>query len=142
VKNAIFLEALSKTNRMFASALPILAGMLGLVGLVVSLLPEQLSKNLFSGMPFLDALEGAAIGSIATGQAGVSYILGKGLLDAGVSLTAVTALILSWVTVGFVQLPAESLMLGRGFAIWRNTVSFLLVVPVSLLIVGTLRLWL
>ncbi len=133
-------EAFTRTNRMFVSALPILLGMLLLVGMVVSILPRRFSHTLFSGQPFWDALEGALFGSVATGQPVTSYILGKGLLEADVSLTAVTALILSWVTVGTVQLPAESLFLGKRFALWRNAISFVLAVAISLLVTKTLLL--
>jgi len=125
---------------MFFGAMPILLGMLLLVGLVVTLLPKHVSAELFSGVPLWDALEGAVLGSVATGQPVVSYILGKGLLDAGVGLIAVTALILSWVTVGVVQLPAEALMLGRRFALWRNLISFILAVIIALLTTWTLGL--
>jgi DNA-binding response OmpR family regulator len=46
--------------------------------------------------------------------------LGGELLAKGISLVAVTALLVSWVTVGSVQLPAEALMLGSRFALYRN----------------------
>ena len=65
-------------------------------------------------------------------------VLGKGLFDAGVGMTAVTALILSWVTVGMVQLPAESLLLGHRFALLRNAVSFALSFVTALLVSWTL----
>lgn len=134
MNRAAMTTAWRKTNRMFLQAMPILAGMLLLVGLVVTFLPHSLSRELFSGMPLLDALEGAVFGSLATGQPVVSYILGKGLLEAGIGWVAVTALILSWVTVGIVQLPAESMMLGLRFAVWRNGISFVLAVIVALLV--------
>ena len=123
--------AARRTNRMFLGAMPILAGMLLLVALVVTLLPHDLSREWFSGMPLLDAVEGAVFGSVATGQPVVSYILGKGLLEAGAGWIAVTGLILGWVTVGVVQLPAETMMLGARFALRRNGISFLLAVVVA-----------
>ncbi len=123
--------AARRTNRMFLGAMPIVAGMLLLVALVVTLLPHDRSREWFSGMPLLDAVEGAVFGSVATGQPVVSYILGKGLLDAGAGWIAVTGLILSWVTVGVVQLPAETMMLGARFALRRNAISFLLAVVVA-----------
>jgi hypothetical protein len=39
-------------------------------------------------------------------------------------MLAITAFIVSWVTVGIIQLSAEAVMLGKRFAIVRNTVSF------------------
>jgi hypothetical protein len=55
-------------------------------------------------------------------------------------LFAVTALVVSWVTVGIVQLPAEALMLGRRFAIYRNLMCYLFAIVVALLTVFTMRL--
>ncbi len=131
--------ALKKTRKMFLTVLPILAGMLLLIGLAVTLLPQRISAALFSGAPLGDAVKGAAMGSVATGMPVISYVLGKGLLDAGVGLTAVTALILSWVTVGMVQLPAESMLLGRRFAVLRNLSSFILAVGLALAVAWTLQ---
>ncbi len=137
-KARIIKAALNKSRRMFLSVLPILAGMLLLIGAAVTLLPQRISAALFNGDPLLDATKGAAMGSIATGMPVFSYVLGKGLADSGVGMTAVTALILSWVTVGIVQLPAESLMLGRRFALLRNATSFILAIVISLLVSWTL----
>jgi len=61
-------------------------------------------------------------------------------IGGGVGLIAVTALLVSWVTVGIVQLPAESLMLGGRFAVYRNLVCFGIAVIVAFLVVYTLQL--
>ncbi len=61
------------------------------------------------------------------------YLLGGELLANGVSLMAVTALIVSWVTVGLAQLPAEALLLGRRFAVWRNLFCFFSAIAISFL---------
>jgi len=42
---------------------------------------------------------------------------------------------LTWVTVGLVQLPAEIAALGRKFALVRNAVSFVLFIAVAILTV-------
>jgi len=60
-----------------------------------------------------------------------SYIIGGELLKNGVSLVAVLAFIVSWVTVGTVQLPAESLMLGRKFALLRNGISLIMAIAIA-----------
>ena len=64
-----------------------------------------------------------------------SYVIGGELLKNGVSLVAVMAFIVSWVTVGTVQLPAESLMLGRKFALLRNGISLIMAIAISVLTV-------
>jgi hypothetical protein len=83
---------------------------------------------------------GASVGSVAAGHPLASYLLGGELLQNGVSLIAVTALVVSWVSVGIVQLPAEILMLGARFAVYRNLISFFSAVAIAFLSVYTLRL--
>ena len=56
-----------------------------------------------------------------------------------ISFADVAAFILSWITVGTVQLPAESLMLGKRFALVRNGISFVMAILVALLTVITLE---
>lgn len=129
-----------KTLKTFINILPIVIGMLLLTSLVVKLFPSNISVGLFGKNSFFDAILGATFGGIAAGHPLVSYVLGGELLKSGVSLFAVTALIVSWVTVGMVQLPAEALMLGKRFAIYRNLLCYLFAIAIALLTVYTLRL--
>jgi hypothetical protein len=133
-------QSTRKTLRTFANMLPVVAGMLLLTSLAVTVFSKEISTEGFGAHGFVDVLLGACIGSVAAGPPLMSYILGGELLAGGVSLFAVTALIVSWVTVGVVQLPAEMLLLGRRFAIYRNVSCFLFAIVVSLLTVYTLKL--
>jgi hypothetical protein len=133
-------QSARKTLKSFLNILPIILGMLLLTSLIVELFPEQLSTRLFGKNSVIDAWLGATFGGIAAGHPLVSYVLGGELLKSGVSLFAVTALIVSWVTVGVVQLPAESLMLGKRFAIYRNLLCYLFAIVIALLSVFTLQL--
>lgn len=133
-------RSLKKTARTFFNLLPIIVGMLLLTSLAVTLFPEQISAGLFGSSDELDALIGASVGSVAAGHPLASYLLGGELLKSGVSLVAVTAFIVSWVTVGVVQLPAEVLMLGARFAIYRNVICFFSAIAIAFLSVYTLRL--
>lgn len=129
-----------KTLNSFLNLLPIIVGMLLLSSLVVALFPEQLETGWFGKNNLMDAWMGATVGGIAAGHPLVSYVLGGELLYSGVSLFAVTALVVSWVTVGVVQLPAEALMLGKRFAIARNLMCYLFAIVIALLTVSTLHL--
>jgi len=133
-------EALARTLRAFVQMLPILLGMLLLTSLILAWLPASSLQALFGRHASLDVLLGAVIGSVAMGHPLAGYILGGELLAGGVSLIAVTALIVSWVTVGVVQLPAESLILGRRFALTRNLLCFLSAIAIATLTVGVMRL--
>jgi len=85
-------------------------------------------------------LLGAVVGSVAMGHPVAGYLLGGELLASGVGLAAVTAMIVGWVTVGAVHVPAEALVLGRRFALVRNGQCFLFSIAVAYLTVGVLRL--
>ena len=126
-------EAFLGVLRSMNMSLPILVGVLLLVGLFTVLVPEEAFAKAFSGNAVIDPLVGALLGSAATGNPVTSYVIGGELLNIGVSMSAVIAFILSWVTVGLVQLPAESLMLTRRFAVTLNLVSYGMAVVVAFL---------
>ena len=132
-------DTFKKTIRTFINVLPIIIGMILATSLVVTMFPEQISSGLFGNGEIIDTLLGASIGSIAAGHPLASYLLGGELLGGGVSLIAVTALVVTWVTVGIVQLPAEALMLGTRFAVYRNIVSFIAAIAIAFLTVYTLQ---
>lgn len=140
-KNNRLKESLEKTFFSFINLLPIIVGMLLATSMVITVFPEQISAGVFGNGSIPDALLGASIGSIAIGHPMASYLLGGELLSGGVGLVAVTALLVSWVTVGIVQLPAESLMLGARFAVYRNLVCFFVAVVIAFLTVYTMH-WL
>jgi len=131
-------EAGEKTWNAVKRSTPILLGILLLIAFVIEAIPKNFYEKVFTGHNILDPLLGAVFGSIATGNPLNSYIIGGELMDQGVSLVAVIAFILSWVTVGIIQLPAESLMLGRKFAILRNFFSFLTAIVAAILTSYTL----
>jgi len=132
--------ALVRALRAFGRMLPIFLGMLLLTSLFFTWLPGSILRELFGRQPSLDVLVGATLGSVAMGQVLAGYLLGGELLAEGVSLIAVTALLVSWVTVGVVQLPAEGLVLGRRFALVRNLLCFLSAIANAYLTVAVLEL--
>ena len=121
---ATFAQALQKSGLSFLCMAPMLLGVMGLVGLLQVLVsPEQLSA-LFRGHAVTDTLVGTLSGAVASGNPVVSYLLGGELLAQGIPLYAVTAFVLSWVTLGFVHLPAEADTLGLRLTIRRNILAF------------------
>ncbi len=126
-----------KTIRSFGMMLPMLFGIILLLGLFKVYVTPDMISSVFTDRPIHDTLLGALIGSISTGNPITSYIIGGELLDDGVSLFAVTSFILAWVTVGIVQLPAEAATLGKRFALTRNGLSFILAILVAIATVLT-----
>lgn len=130
-------QAFLNTVRAFKKSLPILLGVLMLLALADVLIPKQSYRLIFSGNWFIDPLIGAALGSISGGNPITSYVIGGELRQEGTSMLAVTAFIVSWVTVGIIQLPAEAVMLGKRFAIARNVVSFCSSILIAIITVLT-----
>ncbi|MBA7493815.1 hypothetical protein ES702_04380 [subsurface metagenome] len=130
-------SALTKSARAMSNSLPILVGVVLLVGLTHTLIPKFLY---FSKNTVLDSIIGSGLGSVLAGNPLTSYVLGGELVKQGVSLVAVTSFLVAWVTVGLVQLPAEAIMLGRKFAILRNIFSFVFSIIVAIITVFILGL--
>jgi uncharacterized membrane protein YraQ (UPF0718 family) len=128
-----------KALKSFGAALPVLLGVILLLGLFKTYVSPQLISLVFTGELFRDTLLGSVIGSVSAGNPITSYIIGGELLKEGVSLFAVTAFIAAWVTVGVIQLPAEASILGKRFALTRNGLSFIFAILVAIATVVTLR---
>ncbi len=119
----VVLEAAMRTARQFGKMLPILIGVIFLMGLFKAFVSKQMLLSVFSGNPIWDTVKGASLGSILPGNPINSYIIGGEMLENDVSLFAVTAFMMTWVSVGLVQLPAEMVALGRKFSLARNAIS-------------------
>lgn len=134
-------KALISTSNSFRQFLPVLLAVLFLVSMVLVLVPFNFYQQVFTGRRITDSFLGAILGSIMAGNPATSYIIGGELQKIGISKIAIFAFLISWVTVGIVQFPAESLMLGRKFALARNFISFLFSIIIALCINFTLGLF-
>ena len=132
-------KATEKSLKSFANTLPILLSVILVISLLTTIVSPRNYVHWFAQAPLRDALTGSMLGSLLTGNPITSYVLGGALLDQGVGLVAVTSFILSWVTVGLVQLPAEAMMLGTRFAIARNALCFFMSIFVAVFVVFVLK---
>lgn len=120
--------AARRTVVSFGRTFPIVLGVLALASLATAAVPPQTIAGLLPMEGIFGPLFGAIVGSIAAGHPVTSYVLAGELMSAGAGLATVTALVVSWVTVGVVHLPAEAAILGTRFALWRNSISFVLAI--------------
>ena len=134
-------ESFSQALKGFKEFMPVLLGVILFISFCITIIPQSFYKKVFSFNDTINIFIGAILGSIAAGNPITSYIIGGELLSQGVCLFAVTSFILAWVTVGLIQLPAESLMLGRKFAILRNILSFISAIIIAFLTVITLSIF-
>lgn len=130
-----FLVAIKRSIRQLINLLPILISVVLLIGLFHTFISGETLGTIFSGNTALDTLWGTCFGSILAGNPINSYVIGSELLKYGVSLFAVTAFIVAWVTIGLVQIPAEIASLGMKFALTRNILCFILTIPLAILTV-------
>ncbi len=131
-----FKTALFKTKNAFINSILVLLGVILLISIIITIIPDNLKIE--TGVIFLDTLIAAIFGSIAAGNPITSYIIGGELLAGGISLLAVTAFIVAWVTVGVIQFPAESYLLGKKFALTRNIVGFISSIIIAFLVIITM----
>ncbi|MCF7910275.1 permease [Candidatus Pacearchaeota archaeon] len=133
-------QSFAKAGKSLWDNLPLIFGIILLVSLINSIIPDSFYLQVFQENFIFDPLVGTIIGSISFGTPITSYIIGGELLKSGVSLLAVTAFLVAWVTVGLVQLPAESIVFGKKFAIYRNLLSFISAIIVALVTILILNL--
>ena len=126
-------EAIIKAGKGLGKATPMILGTVLLVSLISVIVPKSFYASIFSKNMFSDSIVGSLVGSVSAGNPLTSYIFGGELLNQGVSLLAVTSFLVAWVTVGLVQLPAESMILGKKFALFRNITSFILAIIVAII---------
>ncbi len=131
-----------QAGRALGKVFPMILGTILLISLISALIPKFFYVSVFNQNIFFDSIVGSLIGSISAGNPITSYIFGGEMLNQGVGLIVVTAFLVSWVTVGLIQLPAESSILSKKFAIIRNSSSFvfaIIVAVLTVLILGVLK---
>lgn len=134
-------NALKNAAVSFAATFPLLLGVILLVGAAQSLVSQEMLASLFGHGALIDTVVGTLVGAVASGNPSIGYVVGGELLGQGVSLFAVSAFILAWVTLGFIGLPAEIGYFGLRFTLVRNILSLVFTVLLSMATVLTLRIF-
>jgi len=134
-------KVMIKTAKALWNVFPMVLGTVLLISLITSLVPKSFYISFFGKNSLLDSFFGSLVGSISAGNPITSYIFGGEMLNQGVGLVAVTAFLVSWVTVGLVQFPAEATILGKKFALVRNVSSFFLSILVAIITVFIFKLF-
>ena len=114
---------------------PILLGVILLVSMINNLLPKSFYEKIFTWDIVKDSFIWAWLWSVLTWNPITWYILGKWFIDMWISLVAVTAFLVAWTTVWIVQFPAESLVLWKRFAFWRNISTFIMSIITAIITV-------
>ena len=130
-------NAAKSTLNNLVRTLPVLLAVVFLIGLFKVALSYDFFL-FFTDNSILNLFLGALLGSVLAGTPITSYIIGGELISHGISVQAVTAFLVTWVTVGFVQFPAESFMFGKNFAIIRNVIAFCSAIVIGIIMMFVL----
>ncbi len=126
-------KALKIGAKQFWNVLPFFIAVFGLIGLLeVLLTPQQVQAWLGSGNGMLAPFYAAVFGGMATGPPAAVFPLGQYLLAQKASVAAVSTLLIAWVAVGTVTLPAEIRFFGARFAWSRWALAFVLSIVLGL----------
>ena len=95
--------------------------------LLIALLKNYISMSFLSTIDnkFLAWIVADIFGSISAWNPINSYIIAGEFGVLSDSLIIVWVFLISWVTVGFVQIPAESYFFGKKYAFLRNIIAFI-----------------
>ncbi len=124
-------ETSLQTFKTLQSIAPMLFAVMGLVGIFETFVTPEMIHKIFNAHAIHDMLLATTAGAVSVGQPFLSYIIGGELLDEGISMYAVTAFILSFVTLGIIQIPLEFSIFGARFTIVRNLLSFLFAIVIA-----------
>ncbi|MFT7878934.1 MAG: permease [Sulfurimonas sp.] len=139
-EKTVLTQAFNSAFRTLYTIAPMLLAVVGLVGLFQTYITPEMIQSFFTGSTLYDTLIGTITGAVSIGQPFISYIIGGELSTQGISLYAITAFILAFVTLGVVQLPLEYSLFGVRFTLVRNLLSFIFSILISLSTVYTLEL--
>ena len=126
-------KALRIGLKQFLNVLPFFVAVFAMIGLFeVLLTPQQIQGWLGSGQGLLAPIYAAILGGLATGPPAAVFPLGQYLLAQRASIAAVATLLIAWVAVGTVSLPAEIRFFGARFAVSRWVLTFVLSILLGL----------
>ena len=135
-------QALLKAWTSFKNIIPMLLGVIFLIGLILALLDTQIISNIIgenSGP--LGILFAAIVGSVTLIPGFIAFPTAALLLEGGAGYMQIAAFIQTLMMVGIVTLPMEIRYFNKKPAILRNVISFVLSIGVAYLIGIILNFW-
>ena len=135
-------KALTKAWKSFKNILPLLLGVILLIGLMLSILDTKLISRIIgekSGP--LGVLLASVVGSITLIPGFIAFPTAALLLEGGAGYIQIAAFVQTLMMVGIVTLPLEIKYFNKKVAILRNVISFVLSIGVAYSIGFILKIW-
>lgn len=125
-------EAVRFARGMFLGTFSEVLGVMGLIGLLLTLLPPALIGRVLGGSdPFLSSLFGAGLGAVTIIPGFIAFPLADSLQAQGAHMGTIAAFITTLTMVGVATYPLEVSHFGRRFALSRNLLSFVLALGIA-----------
>ena len=119
-------KALIKAWKSFENILPLLLGVISMVGILIAVLNTQvISKLIGSNSGFLGVAISSIVGAITLIPGFIAFPTAALLLENGAGYMQIAAFISSLMMVGIVTLPMEFKYFGKKISIVRNILAFL-----------------
>ena len=132
--NKLFLKKnLLKTLMWFKEMVPMLFGILLLISMFKELGLFKYLAN-YLGDSFFSVIIADIFGSISAWSTINSYIIADSLGNLQDNMLVITTFLIAWITVWFIQIPAEIYFFGRKFTVIRNITSFIFAIIAAYII--------
>ena len=135
-------KALLKAWKSLKNILPMLLGVILLIGLLLSIIDTKLISKIIGGESgFYGVMLASLVGSITLIPGFIAFPTAALLLTGGAGYIQIAAFVQTLMMVGIVTLPMEIKYFNKKVAILRNVLSFVLSIGVAYLIGLILKLW-
>ncbi len=127
-------HALAIALKSFLRILPTVIAIIILIGLILGFVSrDPISEIVGEQAGLRGVLIVALLGAVLHIPSIISFPLAASLLRGGATVTSVAVFITTLTMIGVVTLPVEIRELGRKFAVFRNSLSFLIAILIGLI---------
>jgi len=118
--------------RSFSSLAPSILAIIWTIGFILTFLPSGLILNTIGRDSGIAGIVIAAVfGSVVLMPAFIAFPLAASFLRQGADIRAIAAFVTTLVMVGILTAPLEVKFFGKRFALWRNSLSFVLALVIA-----------
>ena len=132
--------ALRFFGRSLLSLAPSIVAIIWAIGFILTFLPsEHILKTIGPDAGLHGIILAAVFGSIVLIPAFIAFPLAASFIRQGADIGAIAAFVTTLVMVGVLTAPLEAKFFGKRFALWRNSLSFVLALVIAFVMGAVLR---
>lgn len=132
-------KTFNQTLIWFKELIPMLLGILLLISMIKELWLFTYLRSYLDNS-FISIVIADIFGSISAWNTINSYIIANSFWDINHNVLVITTFLISWITVWFIQIPAEIYFFWKKFTIVRNVTSFIFAIIAAYIIYFLMKL--